>query len=288
MIYHIIVNSARTGEKKILAVKDVLEKAGKSVEIHHTLKRGHAGQIAAEITSRGEECAIAVMGGDGTLHEVLNGIRNFDKCTLGLIPSGTGNDFAVSVKIPKNIKKAAAIIAAGNVRPIDYIELSNGLKSVNAVGMGIDVDVLKKAYSGGKPSKGKYLASLIYCLKHFESYNFTVEYLGKEEKHFGLIAALGNGRQIGGGIKLFPDAKVDDGYMNLLMVDYVSKFRMIFAFIKLMLGKINAIKEVTAVRVKEASFSTEKPCSIQAEGEIYENMKLEAHIVPRGLKFFMP
>ena len=228
-----------------------------------------------------------VMGGDGTLHEVLNGISDFEKCSLGLIPSGTGNDFAVAAGIPKDVKKAAEIIALRAPSSIDYIELTNGLKSINAVGMGIDVDVLKHAYAKGG-GKGKYLSSLIYCLRHFKSYDFTVEYDGKSEKHFGLIAALGNGKQIGGGIKLFPEAKLDDGYMDILMVDYVSKFKMIFAFIKLMLGKINAIKEVTAARVKSASFATETPCAIQAEGEIYDGMKLEAHIVEGGLKFYLP
>lgn len=288
MKYHIIVNSARTGEKKIARAVAAFKKHGKEVTVHRTKKQGHAGEIAAELSSLGQDCAVIVMGGDGTLHEVLGGISGFERCALGLIPCGTGNDFAVAAKIPKNIDKAAKLIAEGTPRPIDHIELSNGLRSINAVGMGIDVDVLKKAYSGGKPSKSRYLTSLIYCLKHFESYNFTVEYDGKREKHYGLIAALGNGRQIGGGIKLFPDAKLDDGYMDLLIVDYVSKFKMIFAFIKLMLGRINSIKEVTAARVKSAKFIPEKPCSIQAEGEIYQNTEIDARIVEGKLRFFMP
>lgn len=288
MIYDIIVNSARTKEKQIAAVLDVFEGAGKQVAIHHTKERGHAKKIAEELSSDGKEHTLVVMGGDGTLHEVINGIKDFEKCSLGLIPSGTGNDFAVAAKIPSDIKSAAQIIAFRAPEKIDYIQLSNGLKSINAVGMGIDVDVLKHAYAKKGGGKGKYLSSLIYCLAHFKSYNFTVEYDGKKEKHYGLIAALGNGKQIGGGIKLFPEAKLDDGYMDILMVDYISKFKTIFAFIKLMGGKINNIKEVTAARVKSASFSAEVPCSIQAEGEIYDGMKLEARIIEGGLKFYLP
>lgn len=287
MVYNIIVNAARTGEKQIKLAESVFESAGREYRTFRTDHKGHATEIAEQISSAGEECAVVVMGGDGTLHEVINGIRDFKKCSLGLIPSGTGNDFAEAAHIPADIKKAAQIIAFRAPEHIDYIELENGLKSINAVGMGIDVDVLKRAYEKGG-GKGKYLSSLIYCLKHFKSYNFTVEYDGKSEKHYGLIAALGNGRQIGGGIKICPDAKIDDGYMDLLMVDYVSRFKIIFAFLKLMLGKINSIKEVTAVRVKRAKFTTEKPCSIQAEGEIYDGMQLDAHIVEKGLKFFLP
>lgn len=288
MIFHIIVNAARTGEKKIAAAVAEFVKAGKKTEVHRTEYKGHGTKIVSELTSRGEECAVVAMGGDGMLHEAINGIADFEKCSLGLLPCGTGNDFAVAAKIPFSIKKAADVITCGEPSPIDYIELSNGLKSINAVGMGIDVDVLKRVYSKKSGGRGKYLSALVYCLSHFESYNFTVEYDGKTEKHFGLIAALGNGKQIGGGIKLFPEARLDDGYMDILMVDYLSKFKTVFAFIKLMLGKINAIKEVTFARVKRACFTTEKPCSVQAEGEIYDGIALDAHIVAGGLKFFLP
>ena len=287
MVYNIIVNTLRVGERQVRAAENVFLRAGKPYNVWHTDHAGHASEIAAQLTGGGKECVLAVMGGDGTLHEVLNGIKNFKKCSLGLIPCGTGNDFAETAGLPKDVKQAAAVIAFKAPKAIDYIELSNGLKSINAVGMGIDVDVLKRAYSKGG-GKGKYLSALIYCMRHFKSYDFTVTYDGKQEKHYGLIAALGNGRQIGGGIKICPDAVLDDGYMNLLIVDYLSPVKTIFAFIKLMRGKINSIKEVTAVRVKSASFTTEVPCSIQAEGEIYDGVKLDAHIVEGGLKFYLP
>lgn len=287
MVYEIIVNASRTTEKQIKIATDVFLQAGRIFRVHRTEGKGHAKKIAAELTSSGKECALVVMGGDGTLHEVLNGIQDFEHCSLGIIPSGTGNDFAETAGIPKDIKRAAQIIAFRAPRAIDYIQLKSGLKSLNAVGMGIDVDVLKRAYSKGG-GKSKYLSALIYCLKHFKSYDFTVEYEGKREKHFGMIAALGNGRQIGGGIKLFPDARIDDGFMDLIIVDYVSRFKMVFAFLKLMVGKVNAIKEVTALKVKSARFETDNPCTIQAEGELYDGEDFDAHIVEGGLKFYLP
>lgn len=168
MVYEIIVNAARCPAKHIEAVTGVFKNAGKQYRLHYTDHKGHATGIARQLTSSKEECALVVMGGDGTLHEVLNGISDFEKCSLGLIPSGTGNDFAVAAGIPKDVKKAAEIIALRAPSSIDYIELTNGLKSINAVGMGIDVDVLKHAYAKGG-GKGKYLSSLIYCLRHFKA-----------------------------------------------------------------------------------------------------------------------
>ena len=195
---------------------------------------------------------------------------------------------ASAAAIPTDVKKAAEIIVAGNVKPIDFIQLSSGLRSINAVGMGIDVDVLKRAYSGKNIKKSKYLHALIVSLAKFKSYNFTVKYGDVEEKHYGLIAALGNGRQFGGGIKMFPDADISDGYMNLVIADYISKFATIGAFMKLMTGNVYKVKQVSAAKVKSVSFIPDQSdYTIQADGELYENMPLEASIVEGKLKFYL-
>lgn len=285
--YHLIVNAARAGGRKIEKIAECFAKAGKELIVCNTKYKGHCTEIVKDLTKEGE-CVIVVMGGDGMLHEAINGIQDFEKCALGLIPCGTGNDFAAAAGIPKNLKRAADIITDGTPKNIDYIQLSNGLKSINATGMGIDVEVLKRAYLKKGGGKGKYLSALIYCLKHFKSYNFKVNFDGTEQQHYGLIAALGNGKQLGGGIKLFPEAKLDDGYMDLIMVDYISRASTVFAFIKLMLGKIKSVKQATYVRVKHAAFTTAAPCPIQAEGEIYEGITLDASVVAGGLKFYLP
>lgn len=292
-MYYIIANETHLkgkNAKKLEEVKKVFDRAGKPYTVLPTQKTGDAKRYAADITSHGERHTIVVMGGDGTLHDVINGFCDFDRCSLGLIPLGTGNDFAESVGIPlDNVREAAAVIAFRAPQPIDFIQLSSGLRSINAAGMGIDVDVLKRTYSSKRRGRSKYLKSLLVSLLKFKSHNFTIRYDGKEEKHFGLIAAIGNGRQIGGGIKLFPQAKVNDGYLDLFMVDYISKPKMLGAFIKLMGGKVNEIKGAKAVRVKSVEFITEeKEFTIQAEGELYDNVPLHAHVVEGRLKFYLP
>lgn len=291
-MYHIIANETHLSGKhaaRLEEIKTVFDRAGKNYEIHPTRDKGDARKITEELTLKEGEHVLVVIGGDGTLHDVINGIRNFDNCSVGLIPVGTGNDFAESAGIPLSPRHAAEIIAFRAPEHVDFIELSSGLRSVNAVGMGIDVDVLKRAYGGKIKGKSKYLHALIKSLIHFKSYDFTLKYDGIEEKHHGLIAALGNGKQIGGGIKLFPDAKINDGMLDLLVVDYLSKPKIIGAFVKLMRGRINDIKKVTAVRVKAATMIPEQSeYTIQAEGELYENLPIEAHIVTDKLKFYLP
>lgn len=275
--------------KKINFVEKAFDRAGISYAIHLTEYKGHATEIVKKLTSDGEKNVIIGCGGDGTLHEILNGFQDFENNSMALIPVGTGNDFATSAGIPDSTKKAVDIIINCKPRPVDYIQLSSGLRSINAVGMGIDVDVLKRAYTGTNLKKSKYLQSLIVSLAKFKSYDFTVKYDGKEERHQGLIAALGNGKQFGGGIKLFNGASITDGYLNLVIADFISRRAIIGEFIKLMAGKPEKIKEITVAKVKAAEFIYHGDnFSIQADGELYENMPLEAHIESGKLKFYLP
>lgn len=289
-MYYIIANEIHFKKKnanKLDTVKEVFDRAGIEYKVLFTTHKGHAAEYAKSITA-GQGNTLIAMGGDGTLHEILNGFENFEGNALGLIPFGTGNDFAAAAGIPLDVKQAAEKIAFRAPTYIDFIQLSSGLRSLNVVGMGIDVDVLERTYAGKFHGKSKYFRSLIASLFKFKSCNFTVEYDGRTEKRYGLIAALGNGKQFGGGIKICPDAKIDDGYMDMIIVDYISRPKLISALLKLMRGKVNSIKEATVARVKSAKFIMDNPeFTIQAEGELYKNVTIDAHIVTDKLKFYI-
>ena len=287
-MYHLIISEINLKKKgkQVEIVKSVFEKAGLQYELHATKSREDVQAVTAHITAE-KGNSVIVLGGDGTLHDTLNSFVDFENNSLGIIPLGTGNDFAAAAGIPMDIKKAAKLIVNNTPRPVDYIQFDGGLRCLNAFGMGIDVDVLKRAYAGKSVKRSKYLRAFIVSLIKFKSCNFTVRYNGAEEKHYGLIAAVGNGRQIGGGIKLFPEAKIDDGYLDLFMVDFVSKFKMIGAFLKLMRGKINKVKQVKAVRVKEVEFVPESEnFTFQADGELYSDIPIKAKIIAGKLKFY--
>lgn len=289
-MHYIIANELHfkgKNAKKLDTVKTVFDRAGIEYEILFTTRKGHATEYARSITA-GHGHTLIAMGGDGTLHEILNGFENFEDNALGLIPFGTGNDFAAVAGISLDVRQAAEKIAFRAPTYIDFIQLSSGLRSLNVVGMGIDVEVLERTYAGKFHGKSKYFRSLIASLFKFKSCNFTAEYDGKTEKHYGLIAALGNGTQFGGGIKICPEAKINDGYMDMIIVDYISRPKLIAALMKLMRGKVNRIKEATIARVKSAKFVMDSPdYTIQAEGELYKNVPIDAQIVTDKLKFYI-
>lgn len=285
-MYHLIINqnNLKRKQQQVDKIRSVFESVG--YELHVTKEKSELLDITAQVTSQ-KGNSVIILGGDGTLHDALNSFVDFENNALGLIPLGTGNDFAEAAHIPTDVKKAAELIVNGTPRYIDFIEFDSGLRSLNAFGTGIDVDVLERAYSGKSIKRSKYLRALIVSLIKFRSHNFTVFANGKEEKHFGLIAAVGNGKQFGGGIKMFPDAKIDDGYLDLIIVDYISKPKMIGGFLKLMRGKVNKIKQATVMKVKEVEFIPDSENFIfQADGELYCNIPMKARIVENKLKFY--
>ena len=292
-MYHLIVNTKNHGNdaaEKLEIVKSVFKIAGRELIVHETEHPRHATEIARELTAGEEKVNLVAMGGDGTLHEVLNGIRDVSLCTLGLIPLGSGNDFAETAHISNDVKVAAETIVFRAPTRIDYIQLASGLRSINAVGMGIDVDVLKRTYSGKKTGKKKYFSAFVKSLMHYKAGTYKVVYDGKEEEHTGIICCLGNGRQIGGGILLFPEADIKDGYIDLIMVDCLTKFATLIAFAKLNAGKVNKVKEVTHVRCKQVRVTPvgKTDATIQAEGELYDGVCLDAQIIEGKLSFYLP
>lgn len=292
-MYHVIVNGLNIDDKKRKQIEEVratFAKAEKEVEFHFTDHAGHATEIVKELTGGGKYADLIAMGGDGTLHEVLNGIVNVENCTLGLIPVGTGNDFADSNGIPSNPVAAAEKIIFRAPSPIDFIQLKSGLRSINAVGTGIDVEVLKIAYSSKNKKKNKYFSAFLKAVRGYKYTRFRVSWDGGEEKSYnGMIVCLANGTTFGGGIKLFPTAQINDGFMDLIIVDYISRFRTVIAFLKLITGRAHKIKEATYVKCKSVKFIPENDVpTIQAEGEMYDGVPLEADIVEGKLRFYLP
>lgn len=295
-MYHIIVNSLNIKGKnanKLNIVKAVFDRSGKQYEIHMTEHRGHAREIAAEISRYSSDLHIIAMGGDGTLHEVLNGIEDPSTCHLGLIPLGTGIDFAVTAGIPTDdVKCAAEIIVFKAPTAVDYLELSNGVRAINAVGYGMDVDVLRRAYSRKGTSRNKYFRAFVRSLMHYKAKPFQVVCDGKRSRHNGIIACIGNGRQIGSGIKLLPDADISDGYLDLIVVNDLSRWKTMVAFLKLMHGKLADIREATKLRGKQAVIIPEEDTfTVQAEGELYDvtdNAGLTVKVVSGKLLFYLP
>ena len=286
-MYHIIYNPI-AGKKKAIknlrVVENILQQRGIAYELHQSNAVHDAEAIARQLTETGAT-ELIVLGGDGTLNEVLNGLADPTVCKLGLIPSGTGNDFAERRGISLNPAKALARILEGEATPVDYIDVS-GTRCMNIAGLGIDVDVLERCQKGRMKGKLKYMISLIKSFFAFKGYRVKVVSEGREETHEVLICAACNGSQFGGGIKICPPAREDDGKIDVIIVGFIKgKWKIIKAFIELLKARVIEYPLTTYFRCDSVTFIPENECPIQLDGEVYHNHAFEAKLCT-GLKFY--
>lgn len=293
-MYHIITNPIsgrkKNNLKKIKGVFDYLEENKIEYKVYESKYYRHPVELAKEITSNNEEGNIIVIGGDGTFNEVLNGVSDFSKWKIGLIPAGSGNDFASIIGFDKkkpveSLKK----ILQNNVKPIDYIKV-NDMICVNVLGTGIDVEVLENFEKHTK-LKGsfRYFYSLLETLFHMKWHEFDVSIDdGPFERKKGLIVALCNGQNIGGGIRICPIAMQNDNYLNFVFVRNFNKIKTPYLLFKLMTGKILKVKEAYTVKCKKAIFKDNNNLVLQIDGNITKDFnEYKCEIIENGINMYL-
>lgn len=288
-MYDLIINphaSRGKAAKKAKKVIEILNEKGVEFAAHYTAREKEAIEIAKELSEEGATDIIA-LGGDGTLNEVLNGI-NPEKVNLGLIPCGTGNDFAAAAKIPLDTEKALDIILNDSPKSTDYM-VCGGVRGINVIGTGIDVDILKRCRRA-RFFKGKlqYVIALIVSLMKFKFYKFKIIRGEQTEEKDALIACVGNGSQIGGGIRMCPKAVIDDGKLDFVIAGKLKKSRIPHAFVKLMQGKILEQNFTTMEYSEHVKINFDHPVTIQIDGELYDGIDFDLSIVKGGINFYRP
>ena len=228
-----------------------------------------------------ESHTVIAIGGDGTFHEVLNGM-DFTAARLGLVPAGRGNDYAVGAKISFDPKEAMKAIVHGKPVSRDYIQVGDR-RCLNVCGTGLDVEVLKLT----EENKNTYIFSLSKLLLNYKPYTVQIERDGFTQEYKCVMAAFCNGTQFGGGIKLCPPAKNDDGKMDLMIVK-PPKGPVLMAMPAFVAGQHIGKPWAEHVVCDKAKITVTNAAAIEIDGEIYNDNVLDAQIVPGGFKTFEP
>jgi len=288
-MYHIIVNP-KGGKGKSLKALETVESMlkEKSIEyvVHRTEYAEHATQITREISAV-PDSKILMLGGDGSYNSVLNGIENFEHVTLGFVPCGPGNDFVSASKHPKKVTEAMEVILKGNETYIDFIQLDDR-RCLNVLGAGMDVDVLLK-YAEMKPFHGKvkYYASLFYVLAHtrWHKLRLTIDG-GKPMDKSVFMIGIGNGRSIGGGMPICPNAVVDDGKLSIVVVNEMKKAMIPFRLLGFLTGKHVHKSYAEEFEGKSVKIEVLDDSKFEADGEVFESKFINCHLVANTLKVF--
>lgn len=273
------------GYKCFKTASAYLDKHNIHYSVFMTKSPGDAERTAAIITKNGP-CTIAAIGGDGTFHEVLNGISDLNNTSVGFIPAGRGNDYARSANLPKDTVKALKAIVSGETVLTDFLSIG-GRRCLNAAGMGLDTAVLDRVK--GKNGKITYLKSLIYCLRHFKPYSVKAE-TETEKIRFDNIIMLGlcNGTAIGGGMKVSPDSKIADGLMEAVFISVPGNGKIMGALTKFLKGRHIGLEYTRVVTCKKITITSHSSPFLQMDGELYPSdfKPLECEVVHGGLKVF--
>lgn len=267
------------GGKLLKKAEKKLGEAGAEYRIWHSDKKGAITGFARTLSEAGETDIVA-FGGDGTLNEVLSGIQP-EKVRLGLIPAGTGNDFACAANIPIGVGAIDLIL---NREPVytDFLEFDDGRRSMNIAGIGMDVDILKRKEKRGGTYFGAFLASLF----RYRGTDISVTVNGETKEYHAMIAAMCNGKNLGGGIPLCPPADIEDGLMELLVIDCPKRSKLLGELIRLMRKKLLTRPIAHRFSCEEAQIVLKERGSAQYDGEIKPCERLAGRIVSGKLRMY--
>lgn len=242
----------------------------------------HATELVKEIGNRFD--VLVSVGGDGTINEVINGVPDF-KIPFGMIPIGTGNDFARSCSIPyDSIEEAIQILINHDVKNIDVGEVA-GRKFVNVLGMGFEgqtnwngrkIEFIKGAF--------RYILAIAYTLIVYKRIPMTLTLDRKKLEEDIYLVSIGNGWNVGGGLQLTPKAKLDDGLFDVCYVKHISRWRVIKNFSKLTNGRIAELDEIEMYQAKHIKVESSVNVPFHFDGEIFHEKlkKLDIKLHPQA------
>ena len=272
-------------KRAVTLITEKLKNLNMDFNFHYTEYPKHAVTLTQELIKAGATDIIAV-GGDGTLHEVINGFSDFNRVNLGLIPCGTGNDFAAAVGIPEDIEKALDVILAGKPQFTDFMQMPS-VRGMNIIGMGIDVDVLRAYEKAKRKTKLTYTLCLIKSLFKFKYSEFSVETAdGKNQSYRSMIAAVANGHRYGGGIEICPPAKPSDGKLDFVAMKEMKKIKLIGAFAKLKKGKVLTLPQAVHFNATEIKITPKGDYTVNVDGQLYDNIPFKVKIVSDVLRMY--
>lgn len=290
-MYHFIINpNARSGKGLSIwnELLPILEERGIEYTAHLTQYAGHAVSITRKLTSSAEEEILLIgLGGDGTIHEIVNGMQHPEKVTLGYIPTGSGNDFARSYGISMDPRQALLdilsphVLRRSNVCFARYGTYSSPMRFGVSTGIGFDGAVCHGVATSGIKSllnriglgKLTYLAVALKQLIFRRQTSMTVKLDDGAEYTFdnALLGAVMNLPYQGGGYKFCPNAVSDDGYLDVTVIHDVSTLRFLLLMPLAFSGKhVHFHKYVFTCRCRSVDLTTDLPMLVHADGELIQ------------------
>lgn len=281
--------SGRAG-KKIEWLKKEADRRWSDFDIYLTGKHGSAAELSRKDYKQYD--IIVACGGDGTLHNAINRALH-DNIVVGLLPLGSGNDFAKAINLPKNLEVCLDIIKSGKTGRIDLLRCTGDAEKwcVNTLGVGLDG--LANRHT---PRYKKYTGNLSYFIGAFiaaVTFNgcpMDVSIDGEAVSKEYLMVTACNGQVEGGSFVVGPDAKLDDGLIDLLTITPTPVLKLLYFLPKFKRGIPAGLKTATSVKCREVKIRSLVGLSAHGDGEHLGSdiRKLNIELHPAALEVIMP
>lgn len=286
----VIVNpkgGRKRGLRVLESVKPIFTNAGIDLKIHLTQRSGHAAEIAQSLDK--ESCdAICVIGGDGTFHEVANGLMHRAErisIPLGIIPAGTGNNMAEHLKC-KDPLEAARKIIAGHQQPLDVVQVTLNdriVYCVDLVGWGAVSDINSNAEQWRWLGPPRYSAATLWQILRRKRRRAKLILDGQTFDDDYLFVVACNPRFAGPGMMLAPHAEIGDGKVDVVVVRHASRREMLKLFTKVFDGSHLTLKFVEYHQVSSFAIESQTNDALDLDGEMKGHTPMSAEVLPAAL-----
>lgn len=301
MRYVFIVNPVSGGYKEAQSYIAHLDKFcndnNLNYSIYKTQYRGHATKIANLAASKDENVRIYGFGGDGTLHEILEGALGFENAEIGIFSFGSGNDYIKNFTSNEELFKNIEAQINGESKPVDVIKSADGQYALNQCAIGIDAKVAmhmeefkNKPFVSGPMAYNLSLAKCVFS--HFGvPMNITLDNQKTINGEF-MLALIANGKYYGGGYKGAPNAKPDDGLLDIILIKKIGRLK----FAKIV-GSYKKGDHLTDEKFKDIliyekckkfTIETKSRTVITFDGECSKVKSASLEIIPNAIKFIVP
>ena len=257
-------------------------------EVFVTERPGHARELAQAAIGRGAGI-VAAWGGDGTMNEVASALA-FSATSLGIIPSGSGNGLARELKIPLEPRSALDVVLEGSERTIDAGEL-DGRLFFNIAGVGLDAFVARRFASPDNVRRGfvRYVGMTLREVLAFTPAEHTIVTERGTIRERILLVAIANGRQYGNGALVAPDARADDGQLDVVVIASRAAVVAVMQMPQVFTGKIARVPGVTIHRSPTIEVSSGVPLVFHVDGEPHVGgSSIRGCVHPGALKVRVP
>jgi diacylglycerol kinase (ATP) len=278
---------------------EVINREGISFEYRFTESPGHATEITRQFLKDGQDLIIAV-GGDGTTNEVVNGFFDPEHkairpgAAISFISGGTGRDLIRTVGIPTDTTEAVKHIISSPVRPIDLGRVSfvnnQGFSDIrhfiNVAGLGLDGATVNRVNKTSKALGGfvSFLWATVATLVLYKNQNMKIAVDGLQVCDEPVtVVVFGNGRYFGGGMHIAPNAKLDDGYFDIVILKDLSKVNLLLSLPRVYKGTHLSHPRITSLRGKAVKVTADESALLDLDGEQPGCAPVEIELLPRAI-----